>query len=193
MNCPKCNIALAERGSFSKVCGAQTRCLNCKDFLEPDASACVECGTLITRGKNGGGTVLQAEPIDAKRNTISYHEDRNSRTLTASLTDDAIGGMSESFAEFFVQRGGQRTTPHRIATQQEIVMDHAPALPPGDPSPLPVAQAKTDENYGSGHSFGKTAKPSPSSTAESSPRMGKTLSVGSLTCSSMRTNCTVGS
>jgi hypothetical protein len=155
MNCPKCSATLVERGSFCKACGAQTRCLNCKDVLEPDAVACVECGTLIGQGKNGAGPVLQAEPVEAKRNSISYHEDRNSRTLTASLTDDAIGGMSESLAEFFVHRGAQRTTQHRVPATHEMVIDHDKALPPGDPAPPPPPStpAETDDKVRIGKLF----------------------------------------
>lgn len=147
VNCPKCNASLVERGSFCKSCGAQARCLNCKDLLEPDAVACVECGTLVSQGKNGAAPILRAEPVAAKRNTISFHEDRNSRTFSASLTDEAIGSMSDPLAEFFVHRGAQRITTPRVPGPQDIVIEHGKALPPGAPSPPPPAPpaAETDD------------------------------------------------
>lgn len=145
MNCPKCSTALGGRGSFCKACGAQTRCLNCKDLLEPDAAACVECGTLVGHGKDGGSPVLQAEPLGATRNTISYHEDRNSRTFSASLTNEAIGSMSDPLAEFFVQRGAQRTTTPRLPLHHDIVIEPNKALPPSEPAPSSPPSAKPAE------------------------------------------------
>ena len=143
MNCPKCSVALAERGSYCKVCGAQARCLNCKDLLEHNAVACVECGTLVGQGKSGTGHIVHELPVEAKRNTISYQEDKNSRTFSASLTDDAIGGMGESLAEFFAARGVQRTPVQRFQRSHDIVIDHNKALRPGE-SPPPAAPAAPD-------------------------------------------------
>src|SRR5450631_403090 len=47
MDCPLCGVALAERGFFCKACAAQVRCKACRELLELDAVACVECGTRI--------------------------------------------------------------------------------------------------------------------------------------------------
>lgn len=138
MNCPKCNAVLSERGAFCKTCGAQARCLKCKDILEPAAVACVECGTVVGQGAE----ITVAEPgLAANRNTISFQEDRNSRTFSASLTDHAVGGLSDALADFFLHRGGRPAVTPRTGFNREIVIDQPPALPPGqDPTPPPAPQ-----------------------------------------------------
>lgn len=117
MNCPNCAEALAERGYFCKACASQARCLKCREVLEPAAVACVECGTRIGQPADGAnGTAAQSQPgvpvLPDNRNTLTYHEDRNSRSFEASLTDSAMHGLGDVFGELFAQRGvGRVTTP----------------------------------------------------------------------------------
>src|SRR5262249_12890199 len=111
MNCPHCGAALSERGSFCKVCAGQARCMNCREVLEPGAAACVECGTKIgVRSENGASAPIAAptSTLSAQRNTLTYHEDRNSRSFEASLTDPAMQGLGDVLGEFFAQRGAVR-------------------------------------------------------------------------------------
>ncbi len=96
MNCPHCAELLAERGFFCKACGEQARCMKCLAVLEPQAIACVECGTRIgqpVEAANGTTahthSALSATPAH-NRNTLRYHEDRSSRRFEASLTDSAV-------------------------------------------------------------------------------------------------------
>lgn len=131
MNCPNCAEPLGERGFFCKVCAGQARCMKCRELLEPDAAACVECGTrvgLTVDGANGTATQTYpgGVPIPANRNTLTYHEDRNSRSFEASLTDSAMDGLGDVFGELFAQPGvgrtilpgGQRTFVKDIALDQ---------------------------------------------------------------------------
>jgi hypothetical protein len=137
MNCPNCGSALAERGSFCKACGAQARCLNCKDILETNAAACVECGTKVgVDAKSDPATTFSETPrLAENRNTISFQEDKNSRTFSASLTDQAVGGLSDALADFFLSRGALRQ--QRGQFQREPVIEHPPELPSGTPKPPP--------------------------------------------------------
>ncbi|MBV9505013.1 MAG: zinc ribbon domain-containing protein [Acidobacteriia bacterium] len=117
MDCPNCSQALSERGSFCKNCGAQARCLQCKELLEPAAKACVECGTLVGHGNpaasvNGTSHTDLPQEMPANRNTITYREDRNSRDFQASLTDTSMQSVGTVLAEVFAQRGVGRVTPH---------------------------------------------------------------------------------
>src|SRR6476646_2773360 len=98
MNCPNCAEPLGERGFFCKACAGQARCMKCRELLEPGAAACVECGTRIGQGVDGvNGTTTQTRhdtaAVPPNRNTLTYHEDRNSRKFEASLTDSAMHGL----------------------------------------------------------------------------------------------------
>ena len=117
MTCPNCTEALSERGSFCKFCGAQARCLECKELLEPAAKACVECGTLLGQGNtitntNGATPRGPSQALPANRNSITYREDRNSRDFEASSTDTSMQSVGTVLAEVFAQRGVGRITTH---------------------------------------------------------------------------------
>lgn len=134
MNCPNCSDPLSERGCFCKSCGAQARCLHCRELLEPAAMACVECGTCIGNGRDGSPQPVLTQspeptPLPADRNTISFQEDRNNRTFSASLTDNAIQGLGDTLAEFFAQRGATRTPSTHRASFQRDSLDGPQGLP----------------------------------------------------------------
>src|SRR5437762_8739310 len=94
VNCPACGQALSERGFFCKFCGAQARCRNCREILESDAIACVECGVKVGESPDSELSRVSPSPnTPFQRNTLAYHEDRNSRRFEASLTDNAIQGL----------------------------------------------------------------------------------------------------
>jgi hypothetical protein len=103
--------------------------------LEPGAAACVECGTRFgqaVEGSNGTPTHGDATPIPPNRNTLTYHEDRNSRKFEASLTDSAMHGLGDVFGELFAQRGIGRTVPPggQRTLVRDIVLDESKQLPP---------------------------------------------------------------
>jgi hypothetical protein len=135
MDCPLCGEVLAERGFFCKACAGQVRCKTCRELLEPQAIACVECGTRIgvssTANDAPGNTV--SGDLPAHRNTLAYEETRNSRTFQASLTDTAIQGLGEVFADFFTPRVAGRPPTHSRRFVSEGPMLPAPAsTPAGD-------------------------------------------------------------
>lgn len=139
MNCPHCAQPLSERGSFCKACGAQARCMKCREVLEPGAVACVECGTRlgqpVTDPPNGVVPTIAVPPPN--RNTLTYHEDRNSRRFEASLTDSAMEGLGDVFGELFAQRGVGRIITHpqlRTMVREEVIPNGAKQLPPAPPA-----------------------------------------------------------
>ena len=141
MTCPNCAEPLAERGVFCKACAGQARCMKCRELLEPGAMACVECGTRVGQPVDGAdGTATQTHPvastIPVNRNTLSYHEDRNSRRVEASLTDAAMHGLGDVFGELFAQRGVGRVTPPGVPRTfiKDVVLDETKQLPPAPPS-----------------------------------------------------------
>ena len=108
--------------------------MKCRDALESAAVACVECGTRIGQTIDSGDGVSTAAGIPpTTRNTLSYHEDRNSRRFEASLTDNAMNGLGDVFSELFAQRGiGRTATPHGDRTLiKEEVIDHSKQLNAG--------------------------------------------------------------
>ena len=146
MNCPHCSEALSERGAFCKACAGQARCMNCREVLEPGAAACVECGTRV--GQPGDGVrenVAQDAPaLSPYRNTLSYSEDRNSRKFEASLTDSAMHGLGDVFAELFAQRGvGRVALPAAARTLVRDTIIETKNLPPVHPeAEVPVVETK---------------------------------------------------
>jgi hypothetical protein len=147
MNCPNCSETLSERGTFCKACGAQARCIQCKELLELGAFACVECGAHVGKVVDGvNGTVTQPRPvvseIPANRNTFNCHEDRSSRRFEASLTDSAMHGLGDVFGELFAQRGvGRAISPGGLRTfTKEVALDATKQLMPAEPEP-PSPQA----------------------------------------------------
>lgn len=163
MNCPKCSATLVERGSFCKACGAQARCQNCKDVLEPDAVACVECGTLVGTGPatNGVSATEPTSPSTAlppNRNTITWREDRNSRDFQASLTDESMQTVGGSFGELFANRVGKPSPgmnrlfnreqnsvdiTHQLTPSEQETQQHNPPPPPTPPPP----STETDDKF----------------------------------------------
>lgn len=139
MNCPACNQLLSERGAYCKSCGIQARCLKCREVLEPESMACVECGTIIAASSNGNGTHHSVTaPIAPDRNTISYQEDRNSRRFDASLSDKAIEGLGGVFGDLFIQRGAVKTTRPTAADTPKTGL--LPFMEPAETETPPVPE-----------------------------------------------------
>jgi hypothetical protein len=159
-NCPNCAEPLGERGFFCKVCASQARCMKCRELLEPDAAACVECGTRMGQdgeGSKGTRTGREVTPISPNRNSLTYHEDRNSRKFEASLTDSAMHGLGAVFEELFAQRGvgrtvqpaGQRTSVRAMTIDESKHLSPTPPLeaeqpPIGQTPPAPKADPERE-------------------------------------------------
>lgn len=138
MNCPNCGEPLAERGVFCKACATQAKCIKCQAILEPGAIACVECGTRIGDDPvdPSNGATTSSHPVPPNRNNLSYREDRNSRHFEASLTDSAMHGLGDVFAELFAQRGVGRVVQHGALRTfaKDTVIEEAKQLPPSTPT-----------------------------------------------------------
>lgn len=147
MTCPNCGEPLSERGSFCKFCGGQARCIHCKALLEPQAAACVECGTRIGNDSNSSISPLRqpttANPgLPANRNTFSFREDRNSRSFDASFTDTTTQGLGEIFGDFFSPRVGNRSShsPSRFFAREQPAVDITKSLPPAQDGGYPIQE-----------------------------------------------------
>jgi hypothetical protein len=150
MNCSHCGVELSERGSFCKACAGQVRCVSCRALLEPGAMACVECGKRVEAAESH-----TAEPhagvsaaLAPNRNSLTFHEDRNSRRFEASLTDGAMQGLGDVFGELFAQRGvGKASTvvrhfPRETATKELGLPQGVPAAETTNTAPAaPTAVA----------------------------------------------------
>ena len=142
MTCPSCSQELAERGAFCKWCGAQARCTSCKEVLEPQAKACVECGILVGTpldvGKADHAKTLASAltELPVNRNTITWREDRNTRDFQASLTDASMQTVGGFFGELFANRVGRAMQPvmSRFQTRDAATVEITqPQLPPPEP------------------------------------------------------------
>lgn len=148
MNCPLCGDTLSERGNYCKACGGQARCMECRAVFEPGAAACVKCGLRVGQrstsvSQDGHVGTHQIAP---NRNTISYHEDRSSRRLDASLTNDAMQGIGGVLGDFFIQRGSARAIAARQAMMEPQLIEaqtELPLLPAGPAKVLPLTAPAT--------------------------------------------------
>jgi hypothetical protein len=140
MDCPLCGVALAERGFFCKACAAQVRCKVCREVLEVDALACVECGARVSQAPEGDTASAhssQAIALDAHRNTLSYHETKSNRTFSASLTDTAIQGLGDSLGGFLLPRGSAKAPITAVPfTKTNLALPIAPQKPADLIAPL---------------------------------------------------------
>jgi hypothetical protein len=152
MNCPHCAAPLSERGVFCKACAGQAQCMKCRELLEPDAVACVECGTRVGQPVEAShdGVTQGSQALPPNRNTLSYSEDRNSRKFEASLTDSAMHGLGDVFGELFAQRGAGRVAlPAGTRTLiRDVTTGETKELPASLPEPeeIVIAAKKTPQS-----------------------------------------------
>src|SRR5258708_2825612 len=93
--CPTCGSALPERAIFCPACTKQARCKECRDYLEPNARACVSCGTLIGEGTTDAVSDEQS-PSNAAINVLHLQEDKGGRALNFRFTDAAMATVGET-------------------------------------------------------------------------------------------------
>lgn len=146
--CPTCGSALPERAIFCPACAKQARCKVCRDCLEPNARACVSCGTLIGEGTTNA-VIEEQSPSDAAINVLHFQEDKGGRALNFRFTDAAMATVGETLVYALDNRLMPR--PHRGAQHPA----HIPLLPPaatveengaslsGDNQPEPISPAST--------------------------------------------------
>lgn len=110
--------------------------MNCRDVLERGAVACVECGTRVGM-RNGNadtaGSVASCTPAtnpSANRNTLTYKEDRNSRSFEASLTDSAMQGVAGVLQDVFTRAGARPPVITRHERQPDVIEVRGQLPPP---------------------------------------------------------------
>src|SRR3712207_4921061 len=101
--CPYCGSSLPERPTFCPQCTKQVRCRACRDLLEPNARACVSCGTLVGDGNADAPTSSAGVP-DRAVNRLRFEETRASRSLEVSATDEAVSSLGGALGMFLAGR-----------------------------------------------------------------------------------------
>lgn len=123
LQCPACTAPLPERAYFCAACAAPVRCKHCQELLEPNARACIMCGTPL--GSNGAKP--STDPTGPVMNTFELDEDQKSRTVRLRLTDHAVANVGEALSYVFADR---ITTRHRPSTTSHVTLRTDPATPP---------------------------------------------------------------
>ncbi len=116
--CPFCASALPERAIFCPACAKPARCKSCRDVLEPDARACVSCGTLV--GEGFAAAFSATTPPPTAVNVLQFQEDKGGRSLNFRFTDEAMATVGQTLlyaidnrlprAPLSAQRGGAHVT-----------------------------------------------------------------------------------
>ena len=123
LQCPTCTAPLPERAYFCAACAVPIRCKHCQELLEPNARACIMCGTLI----GGNGAKPTTDPTGPVMNTFELEEDQKSRTVCLRLTDHAVANVGEALSYVFADR---LTTRNRPSTTSHILQHTDLATPP---------------------------------------------------------------
>lgn len=120
--CPMCGSSLPERAIFCPACAKQARCKVCRDILEPNARACVSCGTLLGEGGTGVASE-ESSPLSPAVNILHFQEDKVGRTLNFHFTDTAMATVGETLVYALDNRLISRDArpPHRTAQHMMAV------------------------------------------------------------------------
>lgn len=116
-----CGSALPERAIFCSACAKQARCKACRDWLEANARACVNCGTLVGEAISGHGDEWLTP--SAAINTLNFQEDKAGRTVNFRFTDAAMASIGDTLLYALDQRltrGEARHVQRRAPHTSEI-------------------------------------------------------------------------
>jgi hypothetical protein len=126
--CPSCTCNLPERAIYCANCGSQARCKECRDILEPNARACVTCGSLVEKSGVASATNNGILP-DHTVNTLEFEETTKGRSLRAKLTDSSVANLSNAFGRYFssslsigVSRDRRVSVQGSSVTEQEDIL-----------------------------------------------------------------------
>lgn len=114
LNCVYCETPLPERAIFCSSCARQTKCKSCKDLLEPNAKACVVCGTVVGEGDVSVSAMPDASNQQAL-NTLELKETKTSRDLKVAFRTDAIEVIKPALNHILIERLGNQITEKRNA------------------------------------------------------------------------------
>ena len=108
-DCRSCKSELPERGVHCPSCGSLARCRECEDILELDARFCVNCGTSTEESEMTAGlNDRRGKSTGSAPNVVEFEEDTRSRRFRASVSDEAIGSISEPLALILANRIGEQ-------------------------------------------------------------------------------------
>lgn len=129
MQCLYCNQNLSERGLFCPSCGKQVRCRECRDVLEPNASACVMCGNPVDQGNSSANYAHNGQNLAL--NSIRFKETDKERTFDANLTDHAVSEVSQALGQFMAIDLRQGARKRQIVTlpNENIITQPPTELP----------------------------------------------------------------
>jgi predicted RNA-binding Zn-ribbon protein involved in translation (DUF1610 family) len=131
--CYSCATSLPERGTHCPQCGIQTRCKTCRELLEPQAGACVECGARVE--SPGAYNAPTTYPLDGRSaNTLELREEvsrgKRSRTLRVACTDDAVESLSPTIGMLLGTPFAEQ--PKRRERDTVVIDGYALPLPSGE-------------------------------------------------------------
>lgn len=104
LNCPSCGTAIPEAALFCPWCGKQARCKSCREPLLSGARACMMCGLLVGAGDGNGPPNDQQKRDPGMLNSVALVETGKRRSLTAHLSDAAVGVLGETLQRFIEGR-----------------------------------------------------------------------------------------
>lgn len=125
--CYSCSSPLPDRAIFCPVCAKQVRCKNCHELLEPNARACIMCGTLIGEGgKEQETNKTNTQNIAANR--IEYKETLKMRSFNANFTDQVGSELTETLNLLLshrvgVRKDGQRVLYKEVENQRQLLTE----------------------------------------------------------------------
>lgn len=105
-SCFYCQATLPDRAIYCPNCAAQVRCKNkdCRDFLEPQARACISCGALQTELQASSVSDASAYKNSRFVNVLELKETITSRSVKLEFSDFAIDRSSEVIGKMIDSR-----------------------------------------------------------------------------------------
>lgn len=117
--CPYCNSPLQEKLNFCIECEKQIKCLQCGEFLFPNKSRCLICGTHIVDMRSENSQTL---PVNTYRLKESRDENSYKREVELQITDNAVEKITPVIS-YFTQIPGNNAGYKQLAlsSKEEIV------------------------------------------------------------------------
>lgn len=151
--CYACGTRLSDRAVYCPECARQIRCQACRELLEPNAKACVVCGTFIGQGNPTASATADGNGSDGRaQNRLRLEESRTNRSLDIVFTDNAVESLSDSLGSFILSgmataTARSRRHPHPEISEAEddaLEVVATPKPEPATPTMLPAATVQPE-------------------------------------------------
>lgn len=137
--CRSCRSEIDE-DDFCGHCGEQARCSTCHASLKANKRFCGKCGTEVgLTGADGAAPDAAFAPTPAGMNTIEYREDRASRSLRATFTDETASNLVTPLTAAL---GGRITVP---TPRSRVVPSSSSAIIDAEALSLPAPSDDTGD------------------------------------------------